>query len=157
MPAEDERLQIVNMLRPDETAWEFQALATLASHVSGTPYAAISVIGEHEQVFLAELGIGCHSTPREVAFCNRTIQLDQPLIVEDASLDPEFRENPFVTGNFHLRFYAGIPLNVFGATVGSLCVIDVIPRRLSEKQLNALHLIAGLACNALRVRASSPR
>lgn len=95
--------------------------------------------------FKAELGIGAEGTSRSVAFCDHTIRQPQQLfIVEDALLDPRFCNNPLVTEHPKIRFYAGAPLVDVesGQAVGSMCVIDFVPRKLNELQRVSLKLLA---------------
>ncbi len=117
-------------------------LAKLAATVTGMPVVLVSLVKRHEQMFLSRIGFDCAGTPRDAAFCSHTILSTEPMVVEDASLDPRFVDNPLVTGPTGVRFYAGVP--IFGASghpFGSLCVIDTQPRKISESALEALRVI----------------
>ncbi len=118
-------------------------IVTVAGEVCGTPIAAVTLIEEHRQHFLARRGIEATETPRDHAFCGYTILDSQPLIVNDASHDERFADNPLVTGNPHIRFYAGAPLiTAEGHGLGALCVIDDRPRKLTQSQLTVLEALA---------------
>lgn len=118
---------------------EFDELTRLAAIICNKPIANITFIDEKTQWIKSSVGLEISCTDRETAFCNRTIQSKNILEIKDASLDPEFKNNPFVIGNPHIRFYAGAPLITSeGYEIGSLCVIDQKPGSLSEDQREAL-------------------
>ena len=138
---EKARLAALHQMKVLDTAAEpaFDDLALLASHICQTPMAAITFIDTDRQWFKARIGVALSETPRSVAFCARAINHDGIFIVRDAQKDAEFRDNPQVTGNPHIRFYAGAPLlSREGHAVGALCVIDSRPRTLTRDQLSAL-------------------
>ena len=117
----------------------FDDLALLASHICETPMAAISLVDEDRQWFKARIGIAAHETPRSISFCSHAIEHRGIFIVQDASKDERLRDNPQVTGDPHLRFYAGAPLIARdGHALGTLCVVDRRPRRLTPEQSRAL-------------------
>ena len=93
-----------------EAEEDFDDLTALAAAVAGTPIAAVSLIDGNRQWFKARLGLTATETARDVAFCAHTILGAEPLVIADAHLDPRFRDNPLVTGDLSIRFYAGIPL-----------------------------------------------
>ena len=130
---------------------EFDALVRAASLVCGTPISLISLIDTERQWFKANVGLpGVSETPRDVAFCSHAILGDGLFEVADASLDPRFADNPLVTGQPDIRFYAGAPLRLSdGSQVGTLCVIDRQPRELSETQREVLRSLALAAAHAL--------
>lgn len=141
----------------------FDGLVQAASAICGTPIALISLIDHDRQWFKANVGLeGVSETPRSISFCTHAIEQPELFVVEDAQLDPGFAGNPLVTGDPHIRFYAGAPLQLAcGATVGTLCVIAREPMHLDAKQREilcklsqtAVHLLEGR--RALRMEARS--
>ena len=103
----------------------------------------VSLVDEDRQWFKSRVGLEAESTPREASFCAHAIlEPDRVLTVPDATRDPRFADNPLVTGDFHLRFYAGAPLVTrTGHALGALCAIDRVPRQLDEFQHEALAII----------------
>lgn len=121
----------------------YDDVAELASFICGTPISLVSFVADDRQWFKAERGLGVRQTPRSQSFCAYTIGTGKTLVVEDASDDPRFRDNPLVVGHPHIRFYAGAPiLNDAGLVLGTVCVIDTVPRRLEERQIKALEALA---------------
>lgn len=117
------------------------------------PIVLVSLLDEDRQWFKSKQGLDQCETSRNVAFCHYTIQQNRPLIVPDALNDPRFASNPLVTGDPGIRFYAGVPLAVSGGfNIGTLCVIDTRPRRLSEKMLRKLEDLAGIVRDVLELR-----
>lgn len=124
---ETQRLAALRSYRVLDTApeAEFDDLTRLLARHFGVPTVLVSLIDESRQWFKSRFGLDIAETPREMAFCAHTILDDRPLIVCDARCDPRFRDNPFVTGAPHIRFYAGAPLiTSAGLRLGSLCLID---------------------------------
>jgi anti-sigma regulatory factor (Ser/Thr protein kinase) len=158
MPPVDEqaRLAALRRYRILDTAPEeaFDDLTLLASHICGTPMALITLIDEDRQWFKSERGLGVRETERSVAFCTHAIkQPGQILEVPDTREDERFRENPFVTGQPHIRFYAGAPLvTPDGYALGTLCVVDTQPRRLTPAQTCALSALRHQAQAQLELR-----
>lgn len=108
----------------------FDELVAWACDHFQVPIALVSLLDADRQWFKARRGLVLHETPRDHAFCRFTIQQSLPLVVEDATADPRFRDNPLVLGAPHIRFYAGAPIiNRNGLALGSVCVIDTEPRR----------------------------
>jgi diguanylate cyclase (GGDEF)-like protein len=132
-------LQILDTL-PEE---DFDDLTTLASQIVGTPIATITLIDRDRQWFKSKVGLDGDQTSRSVAFCAHAILGDTIFEVEDATKDARFSENPLVTGHPGIRFYAGMPLrSLEGENVGTVCVIDRVPRKLDEGQRRSLKIIA---------------
>ena len=132
----------------------FDSIVKLASDVCGVPIALVSLIDTERQWFKANVGLpGLNETPRDLAFCAHAIQDDALFEVPDATRDARFSENPLVTGNPDIRFYAGAPLVLDGGVrVGTLCVIDRQARQLDASQRNMLTALARIATQALQSR-----
>src|SRR5215813_15170804 len=117
----------------------FDDLTILAAHICQTPVALISLIDSQRQWFKSRVGIDITETPREVSFCAVAIQQPNLFIVPDATKDPRFSANPFVVSDPKVRFYAGAPFTSSdGHPLGTLCVVDVVPRELTSSQQDAL-------------------
>ena len=153
--AERYRLEAVQRLEILDTAAEpeFDELVELAAAICGTPMCAISILDEGRQWFKSALGLEITETPRDIAFCHHTIQQQDLLLVEDATLDERFAHNPLVQGETGLRFYAGFPVaSPEGEPVGALCAIDRVPRTLSPEQRAALRVLAKQVSARLELR-----
>ncbi len=133
-----------------------QAFAEIASSVCGAPISLVTMIDRTEQRLIVRCGIDGDKTSRDHAFCAHTIMKQEIMEVEDAQKDPRFSDNPFVTGDPRIRFYAGAPIiDKGGFALGSLCVIDTIPRKLNDDQRSALSLLAKSAMNHLELQRTS--
>lgn len=107
----------------------FDAIVREAAEALGTPVALVSLVDANRQWFKAKFGIDESETPRSVSFCSHAIGSDGPMVVPDARDDRRFADNPLVTGDPNIRFYAGMPLTTpSGWRIGTLCVIDDKPR-----------------------------
>ena len=157
MPA-NESLRLEALLDCDildtEPEQAYDDLAQLASQICQTPIALVSLVDERRQWFKARVGLSVTQTPRHIAFCSHAIQLpDRVLLVEDTLGDQRFRENPLVTGDPGIRFYAGAPLLAPNAQpLGTVCVVDTVPRKLDAGQVSALQALARLGSTLLRKR-----
>lgn len=149
LPANElQRLHAVLDLQILDTAKDpnFDSLVALAVELLGMKIGIVSIVDRERQWFKAHCGLDTAETPREQAFCAHTIMGPELLIVEDATLDKRFKTNPLVVGEPNIRFYAGAPLMVASdLAVGSLCVIDDKPRRLSEQGQQTLRRLADIA------------
>mgnify|MGYP003709504479 CR=1 FL=1 len=128
-PSDDRRLMALYNLDILDTAptEQFDRVIRLACRLFNVPIALVSFIEDDRQWFKAKRGLCLTETPRVVAFCDWTVRSADVHVVEDASADERFRDNPLVTGDPHIRFYAGAPLSFEGEQVGSVCVIVVSP------------------------------
>ena len=134
---------------------EFDEIVHLAAFISDAPICLISLVDEARQWFKARVGLEARETPRDVAFCDYAIRGAEPLIVTDTLEDSRFRDNPLVTGEPKMRFYAGFPLEVVpGLRIGTLCVIDTRPRTLDIAQIQRLQMLTRQTCDQIRLRRS---
>jgi GAF domain-containing protein len=161
LPAnEAERLAALKEYRILDTEAEqsYDDITTLAAHICEVPVAMISLVDEARQWFKSRVGTEQQQTPREVAFCAHAILQNKPFIVNDATKDRRFAGSALVTGEPHIRFYAGIPLiNPEGLALGTLCVVDHQPHQLSAAQQNALQALSRQVMALLELRRVSAR
>ena len=121
----------------------FDDLTILASHICETPVALISLVDSDRQWFKSRVGVNLGETPREVSFCTFAIQQPDLFVVPDATKDARFSSNPFVVSDPKIRFYAGAPFTSSdGHPLGTLCVVDVVPRELTPSQQDALRALS---------------
>ena len=114
-----------------------------AAQLCGTPISLVTVVGEDTQWFLSAVGLDVEETPRDVSFCAHTILGADLFEVRDTHTDERFHDNPLVTGDPGVRFYAGAPLvTPSGHRLGTVCVIDREPRQLTLEQREALARLA---------------
>src|SRR5437763_23683 len=135
-------LRALNLL--DTPAEErFDRITRTAMRTFDVPIVLISLVDADRQWFKSCQGLALTETPRSISFCGHAILQDQALIIRDALLDPRFSDNPLVTGDLHMRFYAGQALSVLnGSRVGTLCLIDRRPRDFSADDCHALRDLA---------------
>ena len=135
---------------PEQT---FDDLTLIASQICETPIALITLVDENRQWFKSRVGISETETARSISFCAHAIQEPGIMQVPDARVDARFRENPFVTSEPHIRFYAGAPLvTPDGQPLGTLCVLDRVPRVLTDGQTRALEALRRQAETQLELR-----
>lgn len=131
----------------------FDDLTLLASQVCGTPIALITLVDEHRQWFKSKVGIDVQETARNISFCAHAIEQPGLFEVPDTLCDSRFRDNPMVVNDPHIRFYAGAPLLTRdGDPLGTICVVDSMPRTLSEGQSAALNALRRQAETQLELR-----
>lgn len=152
---DDERLKKLNSYQildtPSET--DYDELVQLASQICNVPISLMTLVDKDRQWFKASVGLNVSETPREISFCGHAINENNLFIVEDASKDERFSDNPLVTSDPNIRFYMGMPLTTpDGFNIGTLCVIDHEPRVLTKEQENAIRVLAKQVVNHLELR-----
>ncbi|MDG1819980.1 MAG: EAL domain-containing protein [Porticoccaceae bacterium] len=133
---------------------EFDELTALAAQICNVPVALVSLVDENRQWFKSKVGLEVDETSREVAFCAHSIlNPEQIMEIPDAHLDKRFADNPLVTEDPKIRFYAGAPLTTSsGHTLGTLCVLDYNPRSLTDSQKTALDMLRLLTVQQIELR-----
>lgn len=133
-------------------AADLDDIVNLAAHMCGAPVAIITLLGEHTQWFKSAVGTEVKETPREMSFCNYTIEQSDVLVVPDLSADNRYNNNPLVIGEPNVRFYAGSALTTKdGYGIGSLCVVDFHTRNLDDHQCNTLKVLSKQVINLMEL------
>lgn len=152
---EAQRLALLERYRLfiDSSEPEFDRIARTAADIFDMPIALVSLVLTEEQGFIGAGGLGVGGTARDIAFCSHAIFGEEVFVVPDAHEDPRFSRNPLVTGPPGIRFYAGAPLVLEpGLAVGTLCLIDHVPRQLDAKERRRLKDLAGTVVDMVRLR-----
>lgn len=147
-----EKLKAYDILDTDPEE-SFDRITRVSKNALNVPIALISLVDEDRQWFKSRQGLDAPETARDISFCTHAIKSSQPFIVNDAHEDERFRNNPLVTGDPNIRFYAGVPLNTPGGhNMGTLCVIDREPRSISISEINILRDLARLVVDEMELR-----
>jgi len=145
---EDARLKALRSLNILDTSSEerFDRLTRMAKRLFNVPIALVSLVDENRQWFKSCIGLGVSETSRDISFCGHSILDDEIFIIADATKDERFADNPLVTNEPNIRFYAGCPLRYTdGSRLGTLCIIDRKPRDISDDDLETLKDLASTA------------
>ena len=156
-PPKDEtaRLEALGLYAILDTEPEepFDSLARLAAHVCSVPIALVSFVDERRQWFKSRVGLDAVEIPRNVGFCRQAIRQDEVFVVEDTLTDARFADDPLVSCDPRIRFYAGAPLlTPDGHALGTLCVLDKVPRKLNAEQQQAMRVLARHVMTQLELR-----
>ena len=154
--ADKDRLSVLHGLEMLDTAADpdFDRISNLAASVMQAPIALVTLLDLDRQWFKSCVGIDETETTTDISFCAHAIAAgDEPMVVPDATLDPRFQANPLVTGQHHVRFYAGAPMVVAGVRIGTLCVLDRKPHAFpSAVKLQQLKALADLAASLFTLK-----
>jgi diguanylate cyclase (GGDEF)-like protein len=131
----------------------FDRITSLLKTILNVPIAAVSLVDQDRQWFKSCIGLDVRETGRNVAFCDHTIRTRQAMVVPNAALDSRFADNPLVTGPPQIVSYAGVPLSSpDGYNIGSLCIIDTVPRKFDPQQIEMLKSFAAIVVDELELR-----
>ena len=152
---ESERLAALQSYHILDTEQEvdFDEIVDLASKICNKPISLISLVDDNRQWFKAKVGLNISETPVEIAFCKHAIEHNNLFLIEDATLDERFKNNPLVTNHPDIRFYAGTPLQTIdGYNIGTLCVLDNEPGQITLQQQEALTILGKQVMKQLELR-----
>ncbi len=155
--SEAARLEALHQYQILDTSPEeaFDDLAILAAQICNTPIALINLIDANRQWFKAKIGIDAVQMPREIGFSSACLDKGDVFVVNDALLDERFATSPLVIGEPYVRFYASVPLKTAqGHIIGTLCVLDSVPKEITQKQIDSLRSLARLVMRQLDIRQS---
>jgi len=151
-----DRLAVLRGLDAMDTAadTDFDRITALAAAIIEAPVALVTLLDTDRQWFKSRIGLDAKETATDISFCAHAITAgDDAMVVTDATLDPRFVRNPLVTGTEHIRFYAGVPMVVAGARIGTLCVLDREPRAFpTPDRLAQLRMLADLAASLFALK-----
>lgn len=134
----------------------FDRVVRLIKEIFSIDIGIVSVIDAHRQWYKACSGLSSDEVPREDTFCRYVVDCDEPIVVEDATKDMRFSKHPAVTGETHIRFYAGVPLKTNdGHAIGTVCAIDRRPRSFGSRDLAILTELAGAAMDRIELLQSA--
>lgn len=154
-PNEQQRLKALKYYKIVDSCpeQEYNNYVWLASYICKTPVSLITLVDKDRQWFKAKIGVEVSETPRDISFCGHTIVESEPFVIEDATKDQRFFDNPLVADIEKIRFYAGVQLSTKdGYNIGTLCVIDRKPNKLDADQLKALKTLAAQIMEQLEMR-----
>ena len=149
------RLEALGRYRILDTPAEpaFDELTQLVASLLDVPIALVTFVDADRQWFKSRVGLSVSETPRDISFCGHVVELDEPLIVEDATRDERFADNPLVAGPPNIKFYAGFPLRTpDGFVLGTVCAIDQRTHRMRPGDIETLEILARQAVDRLEVR-----
>ncbi|WP_375450038.1 diguanylate cyclase [uncultured Devosia sp.] len=156
--SEAQRLAVLNQYELLDTAAEesFDRISRIVAAALQVPIAAVTLVDEHRQWFKSRIGLSVSETPRSASFCAHTMLGSEAFVVPDATLDQRFCNNPLVTGDPNIRFYAGFPIvTPQGVPVGAVCAIDTTPRTADLRELGLMKDLAALVVEQMTLRMSA--
>ena len=152
---EHQRLQALRRYAILDTPHEaaFDRITRLVARLLNVPISTVTLVDERRQWFKSSYGLQARESSRDLAFCAHAILSDDMTVVADATRDERFHDNPLVTGDPHIRFYAGAPLkSADGFKLGTLCAIDTVPRQFSAEEREILDDLAAIVTDELELR-----
>lgn len=133
----------------------FDRITRIVRRIFDAPIALVSLVSQDKQWFKSNQGLSANETPREVSFCGHAILNKEPMVIQNAEKDPDFADNPLVTSGPRIRFYAGCPIAYQGTPLGTLCVIDMVPREFKPSDVDTLKSLAAWVENELKLNRMS--